>query len=92
LGGEDGVAFVGWVRLAVVVLLSWELSWWVVWVVWLAALGGGGWLGWAVVVSAFPLLAVAPVTGWLLGRVWRCTRGDIEVGGRGAVGVGGCLG
>jgi hypothetical protein len=63
----DWITSAGWATLALVVSLTWEMPWYVLWSLPFAALGGSDRLRRAVLwVSAFLLLTLAPITGYLL--------------------------
>jgi hypothetical protein len=63
----DWITSAGWATLALVVSLTWEMPWYVLWALPFAALGTSQRLRRAVVwVSAFLLVTLAPITGYLL--------------------------
>lgn len=84
--GADWLTTAGWAMLALVVSLTWEMPWYVLWVLPFAALGRSRTLRRAaVVLSAFLLLTLMPITGWLLTNACHCNPGDTRTGKRNAI-------
>jgi hypothetical protein len=84
--GADWLTTAGWAMLALVVSLTWEMPWYVLWVLPFAALGHSRSLRRAaVVLSAFLLLTLVPITGWLLTNACHCNPGDTKTGKRNAI-------
>lgn len=84
--GADWVTTAGWAMLVLVVSLSWEMPWYVLWVLPFAALGRSRDLRRAtIVLSAFLLITLAPITGWLLTHACHCNPGDTKTGKRNAL-------
>ena len=81
--GQDWITSAGWATLVVVVSLAWEMPWYVLWVLPFAALRRSALLRRAAVVpSAYLLIALAPITGWLLVHAWHCRPSDTKPGKR----------
>ena len=84
--GADWVTTAGWAMLALVVSLTWEMPWYVLWVLPFAALGSSHRLRRAaIVLTAFLLVTLAPITGWLLTHACHCNPGDTRTGKRNAL-------
>jgi hypothetical protein len=84
--GGDWVTTAGWAMLALVVSLTWEMPWYVLWVLPFAALGRSANLRKAtIVLTAFLLVTLAPITGWVLTHGCHCNPGDTKTGKRNAV-------
>jgi hypothetical protein len=67
--GGDWITSAGWATLALVVSLTWEMPWYVLWALPFAALGSSRSLRRAALwVSAFLLVSLAPITGYVLDR------------------------
>jgi hypothetical protein len=84
--GGDWVTTAGWAMLGLVVSLTWEMPWYVLWVLPFAALGRSANLRRAaIVLTAFLLITLAPITGWVLTHGCHCNPGDTKTGKRNAV-------
>jgi hypothetical protein len=84
--GADWIATAGWAMLALVVSLTWEMPWYVLWVLPFAALGHSRDLRRAtVILTAFLLVTLTPMTGWLLTHGCHCNPGDTKTGKRNAL-------
>jgi len=71
-----------------VVGLSWEMPWYVMWVLPLAAVGHSRSLRRAtLLLSAFLLVTLAPITGYALDRGCNCYPGDTHTGKRNAMAI-----
>jgi hypothetical protein len=81
--GGDWITLAGWGAFALVVSLTWEMPWYVVWLLPFAALGRSAALRrTALLLSAFLLVTLAPVTGYLLTDVCGCNPADTSTGQR----------
>jgi hypothetical protein len=84
--GADWPTMAGWATLALVVSLTWEMPWYVLWVLPFAAIGRSRALRRAtVVLTAFLLLTLVPITGYLLTHACDCNPGDTKTGKRNAI-------
>jgi hypothetical protein len=84
--GADWLTSTGWAMLALVVSLTWEMPWYVLWVLPFAALGRSRSLRRAaIVLSAFLLVTLAPITGWVLTHGCHCNPVDTRTGKRNAI-------
>jgi hypothetical protein len=84
--GADWPTMAGWATLALVVSLTWEMPWYVLWVLPFAAIGRSRALRRAtVVLTAFLLLTLVPITGYLLTHACHCNPGDTKTGKRNAI-------
>jgi hypothetical protein len=84
--GADWPTMAGWATLALVVCLTWEMPWYVLWVLPFAAIGRSGALRRAtVVLTAFLLLTLVPITGYVLTHGCHCNPGDTKTGKRNAI-------
>ncbi len=84
--GADWLTTAGWAMLALVVSLTWEMPWYVLWVLPFAALGRSGRLRRAsVVLTAFLLVTLAPITGYALTHGCHCNPSHTETGERNAL-------
>jgi hypothetical protein len=84
--GADWPTMAGWATLALVVSLTWEMPWYVLWVLPFAAIGRSRALRRAtVVLTAFLMLTLVPVTGYVLTHACHCNPGDTKTGKRNAV-------
>ena len=81
--GADWVTMAGWGTLALVVSLTWEMPWYVLWVLPLAAIGRSRALRRATVaLTAFLLLTLVPVTGYVLTHACHCNPSNTGTGKR----------
>jgi hypothetical protein len=79
--GADWLTMAGWAMFAAVVALTWEMPWYVLWVLPFAAIGQSRRLRRAtIVLSAFLLVTLAPLTGWLLSNACHCNPSDTATG------------
>jgi len=86
--GADWITAAGWATFALVVGLSWEMPWYVMWVLPLAAVGHSRSLRRAtLLLSAFLLVTLAPITGYALDRGCNCYPGDTHTGKRNAMAI-----
>ena len=84
--GADWIATAGWAMLALVVSLTWEMPWYVAWVLPLAVLGRSARLRRAtIVLTAFLLVTLTPMTGYLLTHACHCNPSDTDTGKRNAI-------
>jgi hypothetical protein len=84
--GADWITSAGWATLALVLSLTWEMPWYVLWVLPFAALGQSRALRRAaVVLTAFLLLTLVPITGWLLTHGCHCNPAETATGKRNAI-------
>jgi hypothetical protein len=84
--GADWPTMAGWATLALVVSLTWEMPWYVLWVLPFAAIGRSGALRRAaVVLTAFLLLTLVPITGYVLTHGCHCNPSDTKTGKRNAI-------
>jgi hypothetical protein len=84
--GADWVTMAGWATLALVVCLTWEMPWYVLWVLPLAAIGNSRALRRAaVLLTAFLVLTLVPVTGYVLTHACHCNPSNTGTGKRNAL-------
>jgi hypothetical protein len=83
LRGADWLVTAGWASLALVLSLAWEMPWYVMWVLPFAAVAGSRALRRATLaLSLFLLVALAPMTGFLLETACRCSPSGTDTGKR----------
>jgi Glycosyltransferase family 87 len=81
--GADWLTMAGWATLALVICLTWEMPWYVLWVLPLAALGHSRSLRRATVaLTAFLLITLVPITGYVLTHACHCNPSDTKTGKR----------
>ena len=81
--GANWLETSAWATIALVLSLSWEMPWYVLWVLPLAALSSSRSLRRATLgLTLFLLVAVAPITGYLLTDVCHCSPSTTETGER----------
>jgi hypothetical protein len=83
--GADWLTSAGWATLALVLSLPWTMPWYALWVLPLAALSASRRLRRAALaLTAFLLVTLTPVSGYLLGAVCECSPADTKTGKRNA--------
>jgi hypothetical protein len=83
--GADWLTMAGWATLALVICLTWEMAWYVLWVLPLAALGHSRALRRATVaLTAFLVITLIPLTGYVLTNACNCNPSDTHTGKRNA--------
>lgn len=86
--GADWLTMAGWATLALVVCLTWEMPWYVLWVLPLAAIGRSRALRLAAVgLTAFLLVTLVPVTGYVLTHACHCNPSNTATGKRNALAI-----